>query len=301
MKIKIYILTYRNAPDLNSGLEYLFNSDAPRDTKHTLELNVINNHTNFSIETKYSNFVNVIHNTLQPDFGTGHNSRNWNQALIHGFKSLTNPDCDLVITAHDDTWWGKNWLNLVINGLDQGFNYQAYGLGDNIQVWTPEAVKRIGLWDERFCILAHAEYDYFVRAALYNAPHSSVNDIWHGRQKDGQHFMHYAWNVLPCGDGVLQRPPQNAERHAQANQRISTMFMGREMFYHKWGVIPESTGITEIVDHIKTPKVPSYMFYPYFERDVETLTDQNYMWTEPYDLYVLPYPDMNGRVYNAGY
>jgi len=300
MKTKLYILTYKNAPDLNSGLEYLFNSDAGPLIGSNIEVFIINNHTQFGIDPKYVPYVKVLHNVLQPDFGTGHNSRNWNQALILGFKSLTNPDCDMVITAHDDTWYGKNWYALIQECLFNGYTYTAWGLGDNIQTWTPAAVKRIGLWDERFCVLAHAEYDYFFKAALYNGDKSTVNDIWHGRQINGKHFPHYAWNVMPFHNAVLQRPPQNPERHAQADGRISTMFMGREFFYHKWGVIPEIIGTTEMLAMgIKKPKVPTYMFYPYFEQDIETKEEQFYMWREPYNLYNLPLPDMNGRLYNG--
>jgi hypothetical protein len=286
MKIKIFILTYRNPADLNGGLEYMFNSTAVSQTKHQIKLNVINNHTEFSISPDYAPYVTVYHNPLQPNFGTGHNSRNWNQALMLGFENLNNPKSDLVITAHDDTWWGKNWLELTEQALEMGYTYISYGLGDNIQVWTPQAVKRIGLWDERYCTLAFAEHDYFFKAACYNGDKSSINDKWHARtEPDGRQVKHYEWNPLPFRDDVLNRPPVNQERQNQINYRKPTAYLGRELFMQKWGVAPERTSIQEMLDKgIRMPNVSTYMYYPYFENAIETMAEQNYLGQTPYAI-----------------
>lgn len=285
MKIKVYILTYNNANDLNSGLAYFFNSDAANQTKHIIELNVINNHTNFQLQKEFAPYVKVYHNVLQPDWGTGHNSRNWNQALILGFKNLVTPDADVVITAHDDTWWGKDWLALIENALGMGYTYIACGLGDNIQLWTPEGLRTIGLWDERYCTLAFAEHDYFFRAALLNGPKTSINDKWHSRMADGKQILHYEWNPLSFRDEILQRPPVNVERQNQINYRRPTAYIGRELFIHKWGVPPEQNGIPEMIQAgIRRPKIPNYMYYPYFENAITTLDEQNYVATKPYVL-----------------
>jgi hypothetical protein len=285
MKIEIFILTYKNSYDLNGGLRYLFNSNAATQTRHEIKLNIINNHTEFSIDKEFESAIKIWHNPLQPNFGTGHNSRNWNQALILGFENLNNPKNDLVITAHDDTWWGKDWLNLTEEALNMGYTYISYGLGDNIQVWTPEAVKKIGLWDERYCTLAFAEHDYFFRAACYNDKKSSINDKWHARTDNGQQVKHYEWNPLPFRDDVLQRPPVNQERQNQINYRKPTAYLGRELFIQKWGVAPERTSIGEMLAAgIKTPLVSSYIYYPYFENAIETLVEQNYLGTSPYAI-----------------
>ena len=164
MKIKLYILTYNSEYHLNSGLETLFSTDL---SQHQIEIYVINNHTNYNLYKKFENKVITIHNILQPDFGTGHCSRNWNQAIIHGFHSLINPDCDLVICAQDDTEYLHNWLNLLVHAHTAGYEFIACGIGDNLCSYTPIGVKYIGLWDERYCALHYAEHDYFLRAAMW--------------------------------------------------------------------------------------------------------------------------------------
>lgn len=290
MKIRVYILTYKNPPDLNGGLEYFFNSNAVRQNKHEIEIFVVNNHSDFQMHSFFEKYVRVLHNPLQCDLGTGHNSRNWNQMLTIGFQNLKNPACDLVITAHDDTWWGLDWLNLIEDAiLNKGYTYIACGLGDNIQVWTPQAVRRIGLWDERFSVLAMAEHDYFYRAVWLNGDKSSINDEAHGHREGETHVTHYAWNLLPYRNEILQRPPVNQIRQEQMNQRdkgpTSVTHLGRDFFMHKWGVRPEKTSVNKMLEMKIEPQVPTYMFYPWFERDIETLKEQKYLWNEPYDMY----------------
>lgn len=282
MKIKVYILTYKNSHDLNSGLSYFFQSNAATQEKHSIELTVINNHSSFDMADDFKPYVSVLHNVLQADFSTGHNSRNWNQALVLGFQDLNNPACDVVITAHDDTWWEKDWLEKVEEAFGMGYTYIACGLGDNIQIWKPEGLKRIGLWDERFSVLCMAEHDYFYRAAWLNGEKSSVNDIWHGRQVSGKHFTHYAWNTLPFGTSIIQRPPVNSQRQTQMNDREGVRHLGREFFHHKWGVYAEQNGVTEMLEKKLEPLVSTYMFYPYFEKNIETLSEQKYLWVPPY-------------------
>ena len=50
MKIKIYIVTYKNPPDLNRNLKSIFESDW-RD--YDVSINVINNHSDFHLDSKY--------------------------------------------------------------------------------------------------------------------------------------------------------------------------------------------------------------------------------------------------------
>jgi hypothetical protein len=46
-------------------------------------------------------------------------------------------------------------------------------------VATSNAVKQVGLFDERFCNIGLQEADYFLRCLLYNKDRSSLNDIEH--------------------------------------------------------------------------------------------------------------------------
>lgn len=283
MKIQVWILTWNNQKDLNEGLGYFFQSSAASQTRHEISVNVINNHSNFSLDNEFSPYVEVWHNTLRPDFSTGHITRDWNHALVNGFQNLKNPACDWVVVAHDDTWWGKNWLEIFEDAvLSKGYNFIAAGLGDNILLFTPQAVRRIGLMDERFCTLGFYEHDYFFRAALYNGAHSSINDKWH--MIDGEPLSAYEWNPLPDRDAILQRPPVNELRYAeQMRAKHTVQHLGREMFFHKWGVVQERSSIrTMLSKQITQPLIHSYMNYPYFERDIETLVEQKYLWRDPY-------------------
>ena len=113
MKIKQYIVTYNNNKILHNCLQSIFNNlnDYELDI---LDVYVINNHSNFALEEKFKDKVNVIHNYGRPDFSTGHLSRSWNQCIIHGFVDLNNPSVDIVATCQNDTIFQKNYVTNLI-------------------------------------------------------------------------------------------------------------------------------------------------------------------------------------------
>ena len=98
MKIKLFIVTYNNPEDLNLTLKSIFKS-IDNTNKHNIEINIINNHSNFNINKDYLGFIKILNNVLRPNFSTGHLSRNWNQALILGFENLISTKSDIVITC----------------------------------------------------------------------------------------------------------------------------------------------------------------------------------------------------------
>ena len=55
MKIKIYIVTYNNKVDINNNLNTLFNNNF---NNNNVEVNIINNHSTFNIDSKYKSKVN---------------------------------------------------------------------------------------------------------------------------------------------------------------------------------------------------------------------------------------------------
>lgn len=113
MRIKHYIVTYNNNEVLNNCLESLWDI-FENYTKDEYQVYIINNHSNFSINRKFERYVEVIHNDLRPDFSTGHLSRNWNQAILHGFKDLNNPDCDILVTNQNDCEFDGDFVpNLI--------------------------------------------------------------------------------------------------------------------------------------------------------------------------------------------
>lgn len=235
MKIKIFIVTYNRPLLLQQNLDSLF-SQIPQQT----EIFIINNHSNF--HTEYP--VTVLHNVMQPDFATGHLSRNWNQALIMGFVNLNNPDCELLITCQDDTIWLANAFD-KIHDLSQKYDFITDGLGDNLCIYKPNAVQEIGLWDERFCNIGYQEADYFLRATKIN---SSINDYTHGRI------------YQPHGLEIIRHPQPGF--HDESHQKSMKFHSYTEnLFKEKWGITP---------DNWKFPLpekslLPEYIYYPYFE------------------------------------
>ena len=111
--IKIYIVTYRRTEILNKTLDTLFNKTDFPSIQNT-EVNIINNHSEFSIEDRFKDRVNVIHNNARPDWDTGNLARNWNQALVHGFVDLNNPDSKIVVTMQNDIVLDSNWATNLL-------------------------------------------------------------------------------------------------------------------------------------------------------------------------------------------
>jgi len=259
MKIKLYIVSYRNDNDLYSNLLSISNSNI----SHNLEINIINNYS--EMESPYiSNFkFNILNNVCRPDFSTGHLSRNWNQAIINGFKDLNNPDCDILMTCQDDTIFEKDWLDKIVK-LHEEYSFITAGVGDNFCSYLPEAVKNIGLWDERFCGIGFQEADYFLRARIYNK-NSSINDYQHVRV------------LNPCNVEICNRTlpviSDNKMNFSEFHMKSQKFHMlNKKFFYKKWNINPEGW------DH-NVPNnslIENYIYYPYFECNILNLKDKNY-------------------------
>lgn len=263
MKVKVFILTWQDETALNNNLRSLFYG--LNTTNHIdLQVNVINNHSRFYLEPEFRPYVNVIHNELTPDFATAHLSRMWNMALIHGFKDLDNPDCDYVVTAQDDCIWKPNWLSRLVS-IHQSHSFYAGDHGDLICSYTADAVRHIGLWDERFGY-GFGEGDYFLRALKYNSDYSSINDVAHGR----------VWKPT---ESICERPEPDASRYNEQNRCHEFRGLSWDTFLMKWqeyemeGKWPQN--IKQKVDEM--PIANQYILYPYFELKVKDLSQKGYI------------------------
>jgi hypothetical protein len=198
---------------------------------------------------------------LRPDFSTGHLSRSWNQSIINGFQNLKNPKCDIVITNQDDTLFKINYLNKIVT-LHKEYDFVQLGRGDNYISYTPNAIKCIGLWDERFCNIGFQEADYFLRVKKFLKKHT-INDIAHGRTSN-QIENKIIENYISIDNNKIREHSRSACFHN----------ISKKMFLLKWNVNPEFWN-----ENIYNTQqlCDNYFLYPYFEKDIQTLKEQRYI------------------------
>jgi len=264
MRIKIYILTYRRPDILNETLKSLFASNAFMVDSDNIEVNVINNHSEFSMTSEFEKRVKVLHNNLRSDLSTGHLARSWNQALIFGFRDLKNPDCDLVITLQDDVILEKHWLSNLKNLHDvDGFSFVQAGHGDALCSYTAEAVRKVGLWDERYLMGLQAS-DYFYRQLMFNWDGCSIMDSGHRR-------VHNQRNVPIVKHSFEGRHWPDPGIDLDIGTKLSEIKYGSPNYLWPW--------TEENKQRARTMKFKNYnfIFYPYFEKDVYDLEEKGYL------------------------
>jgi adenosylhomocysteine nucleosidase len=263
MKVKLYIVTYNQENELNNWcLKSLFDSTFPFDNN----VFIINNHSNFVLYDEYKNKVQVLHNVLRSDDNNGHLGQNWNQAITLGFKSLVDPDCDIVITVQVDTIFIYNWFTNVENLLTK-YQYICFGAGDQVQIFTPEHIRKVGLYDENISNIAFHEHDYFIRCVLYNQEFSSISDYHHGRLVNPQNI-----NFLSFTETGDRR---KVDYYSDIRKFHS---LGFNLLEKKWSYIPMNKDWTNLEIFNKINLIsPQYMRYPYFESEMYSLEKKGYV------------------------
>jgi len=265
MKAKIYILTYKRPRILNLTLNSLFDSDAfSADASDTIEVNIINNHTEFFLEEEFKNKVTVLHNNLRPDFSTGHLSRSWNQALILGFRNLADPDCELVITLQDDVLLHKDWLTKLKKlHFEDNFSFVQNGHGDALCSYTCETVRKVGLWDERF-IMGMQAADYFYRHLMYNWDGCTITDPGHQR-------VHNPTTLSLVSDSFFGLTWSDPALDLSVGSSLMDLKYGSRDNTWPWS--------NENKTKARSMKfgAPNFIFYPYFEKEVYNLREKGYL------------------------
>jgi hypothetical protein len=118
--------------------------------------------------------------------------------------------------------------------------------------YTIDAIRTVGLWDERYCNIGCQEGDYFIRQRLFN-PNSTVNDKRHWREFN------------PINDMIVIPHPTGWDRE-EPSHKASIPYHGisNKIFELKYGK----------VNHMHWDEGWKYkltngqfIMYPYFEKD----------------------------------
>jgi hypothetical protein len=277
-KIKVYIITYKRSDVLNELIDNLKSSDF-KDVANT-QINVINNHTDFYLEERNKD-VRVLHNMTRPDWSNGNLCENFNQAIIDGFRNLNNTDSEIVVTLQNDAVLDKNWCSNLLK-LHDKYTFIAGEYGDNIVSYKADAIKKIGLWDERFCGIQHKEADYYLRALIFNREKSSINDTMHGRVfnrenikldiNEGRNITEQKGKPLRKADNDEHQKIWNTSRSSELSQFLLKVFIDK--WKNTWVTEPEKKGwivdwTKQILDNPPKPPKKMDIKYPYFEKHIE--------------------------------
>lgn len=261
MNRKIHVFAVRYREDISPFIDNFY-TDKSISFSHT-KLTIINNYG--ILEEPPNLSYKVLNNTLRPDFSTGHLSRNWNQAIINGFKDLNNPIVDLVICIQIDAILGPNWyfkLNKLLDSYPK-LEYIALGDGDEFQVFTPNIIKSIGLYDERYCNIGYQEADYFRRVWIKKSLNSLIFDSFHGRTLNKLNIPPYEFS------NIIIRDPKKTINEYHIKSKVHHN-VSKAVFHYKWG----TNANPEFWDQSKIPIVNSsdkkeFKYYPYFEKDID--------------------------------
>ena len=286
----MYVCTYKNNHALNNWfLKSLSESNYPKDL---VEVFIIDNaardilHT-CKIDEMYKGSCTLLNNII-PHFSTGHLARTWNYSIINGFEDLDKPQCDAVIAVQNDTILTPNWYESVVETL-KTYDFVQQGHGDQFLIFTPNAIKNIGLFDERFCGIGYQEADYFLRAVKFYPEKSSINDYAHGR-------FH---NVTQPSPFLIEDTESGSSRQEPSHlisMSISHPF-SRNFFKHKWG----EKNLYFLIDAIKNFNLEDFGWqaavkeaqqlcanhftYPYFENKLNPDTLRNQLYVTPRNVY----------------
>ena len=201
---------------------------------------------------------------------------------------MNNPDAKIVVTMQNDIVLGRHWATNLLK-MHKKYTFITGQLGDNIVSYRPEAVKKIGMWDERFVTPANKEADYYIRALIYNREHSLINDRVHGRLLNEADALELDTSTYRGGETDWRAEKRNDNSH-------EGWYHTSQIFYWKWKdtwkTQPSYYGwltrwSKEFINNPPCPpKVPNFVQYYYFEKDIENLAEKNYIGWRKGDLWL---------------
>jgi hypothetical protein len=141
--------------------------------------------------------------------------------------------------------------------------FASYGAGDQCMLIRPTCVKKVGMFDERYCNILGQESDYFLRCIWRTPMHTSINDEYHGRVH--RPFLDFC-PTLKTATGSQRR--EGYHMASVANHPVSSGFWRIKWPFHDrawrstWQMAKE-------ISQNGAPFIPMYMMYPYFERAID--------------------------------
>jgi len=257
MKIKAYFVTYKNNDELNKTLMSFKESGI---TNYDYEINIVNNASDYPVVVSdfFGLKYRIIKNETRPSFSTGHLARNWNECLIDGFRDPENPDCDIVILSQNDNTFHPNVIDMLVEAHKK-YSFIQNGAGDSFHSYTIDSVKKVGLWDERFCGIGFQEGDYLLRQVLFNKENSSITDVVHNRMHNELNF-----NIIDyCKPTGFMR--SDIHHHAS----LKYHFVSGDLFMLKWKGNESRDCPWQYWDEQSLNRFyidrPQHILYPYFE------------------------------------
>lgn len=285
-KVWVSLITYNNPAILNTALEHLFNSDLVTSGKYEWYIEVVNNHSNFYIQSEFAGKVTVHNQTLRPEWSyTGFFTRDCNSILMRAIKNLKSSLNDHIIILQDDALVRPDFMQKLVERHDSGIDFIMSGIGDALNSFVPEAVRKIGLYDERFQTGFH-EGDYILRAIQKLGNRCSISDIAHGRvwnPTDGGRFYNsnngtdgaqHATRTNRAESDLVICPGFTDDQIANVGKRHGTtwheplwkMKWGEEHRFYNW----DDNFMHNIIPTLKQ-KTFNFILYPHFEKDIENI------------------------------
>lgn len=187
-----------------------------------------------------------VHDALSTTLSIGHSTRHYNEALTNGFDTLDEPQSDLVVTIQADTHLCPDWLaHLRRAHAEHGCALVQAGQGDQLVSYSVDAVRTLGLWDERFIGISVHEGDFFIRALMGMPSATCLHDTDHLRiwrpvkPRDEPALSDYATavrfnSILLCGSPPDGWKRWRSKHEGDGHQAIDTDINEDRGAENKW-------------------------------------------------------------------
>lgn len=286
--LSVYIVTYRRDDVLNQNLSSLW---AGCVDPSNIQVTVISNHPVVRIDAENERpNLRVIINATRHANSWGFLARDWNFAIIDAFGKWDNPKgVDWCVLAQNDVEWLQGWDQWLASQKD--YDLVSQPVGDAVVALNIEAVRRVGLFDERFCTLHFHDIDYLNRATIHLGPRASINDT---------HFESSAAAFNPVGNVLIATSATGfVDDDPTLHTRKSWQEM-RNLLFWKWGFrsLEEAIDRNILARRFQPATAPGEpLVYPFFWDGMEgalarhlscyrSESSRNGRWTTIYDRWV---------------